>query len=78
MIASPSDVFEARDAVEKALHGWNNANSRTRSLVLLPWRWETGSVAVMGDHPQALINHQGVDDSDRVRAVRRAAGLADA
>lgn len=69
MIASPSDVTEARDAVEKALHGWNGANSLTRSMVLLPWRWETGSVAVMGDHPQALINQQGVDDSDIVFAL---------
>lgn len=69
MIASPSDVSEARDAVEKAPHGWNSANAQSRSLVLLPWRWETGAVAVMGDHPQALINQQGVDDSDVVIAL---------
>lgn len=69
MIASPSDVSEARDAVEKALHGWNSAHAQARSLVLLPWRWETGAVAVMGDHPQALINQQGVDDSDVVIAL---------
>lgn len=69
MIASPSDVPEARDAVEKAIHGWNDANARNRGVVLLPWRWETSSVPVQGAHPQDLINAQGVDDSDVVFAL---------
>lgn len=69
MIASPSDVPEARDAVEKAIHGWNDANARNRGVVLLPWRWETSSVPVQGGHPQELINAQGVDDSDVVFAL---------
>ena len=69
MIASPSDVPEARDAVEKAIHGWNDANARIRGVVLLPWRWETSSVPVQGAHPQDLINAQGVDDSDVVFAL---------
>lgn len=69
MIASPSDVPEARDAVEKAIHGWNDANARIRGVVLLPWRWETSSIPVQGAHPQDLINAQGVDDSDVVFAL---------
>lgn len=69
MIASPSDVPEARDAVEKAIHGWNDANAGLRGVVLLPWRWETSSVPVQGAHPQELINAQGVDDSDVVFAL---------
>ncbi|QCQ17252.1 DUF4062 domain-containing protein [Microbacterium sp. RG1] len=69
MIASPSDVPEARDAVERAIHSWNDANARTKQVILLPWRWETSSVPLLGGHPQKLINGQGVDDSDIVFAL---------
>lgn len=69
MIASPSDVPEARDAVEHAVRGWNDANARTKSVILQPWRWESSAVPVLGGHPQALINSQGVDDSDIVIAI---------
>ncbi len=69
MIASPSDVPEARDAVEKAIHSWNDANSKSKGIVLQPWRWETSAVPLLGSHPQALINAQGVDDSDIVFAL---------
>ncbi len=69
MIASPSDIPDARDAVEAAINGWNNTNARNKQVVLLPWRWETSSVPVLGGHPQSLINSQGVDDSDIVVAL---------
>lgn len=69
MIASPSDVPEARDAVERALYAWNDANAANKRVVLVPWRWETSSVPVLGGHPQKLINAQGVDDSDIVFAL---------
>lgn len=69
LIASPSDVQEARDAVERALRSWNDAHSRSKGVVLMPWRWETSSVPILGDHPQKLINLQGVDDSDIVIAL---------
>ena len=44
MIASPSDIPDARDAVEAAINDWNNANATNKQVVLLPWRWETSSV----------------------------------
>jgi len=69
MIASPSDIPDARDAVEAAINDWNNANAKNKQVVLLPWRWETSSVPVLGDHPQSLINAQGVDESDIVFAL---------
>lgn len=69
MIASPSDLVEARDAVEQALHDWNDANARSRGVVLHPWRWETSSVPVAGGPPQSIINAQGVDDSDIMFAL---------
>ena len=69
MIASPSDVSAARDEVEKAIYSWNDANAKSKQVILQPWRWETSSVPVMGGHPQQLINAQGVDDSDIVFAI---------
>lgn len=69
MIASPSDTVEARDAIEAAIHGWNGANAQSKQLVLQPWRWETSAVPILGDHPQSLINAQGVDESDIVFAL---------
>lgn len=69
MIASPTDTAEARDAVEAAIYGWNDANARNKQIILQPWRWETSSVPQLGDHPQSLINAQGVDESDIVFAL---------
>lgn len=69
MIASPSDLSGSRDTVEAAIHGWNTANSKNKQIVLLPWRWETSAVPTLGDRAQALINLQGVDDSDIVIAL---------
>lgn len=69
MIASPSDTTDARDAVESAIHGWNDANAKRKEVILLPWRWETSSVPLLGSHAQSLINSQGVDDSDIVFAL---------
>lgn len=68
-IASPSDVQDARNAVEKALHDWNAANSASKKIVLLPWRWETSSVPLLGSHPQELINEQGIDSADILIAI---------
>ena len=69
LVASPSDVPDARDAVEGALHSWNRLHATTRNVVLLPWRWETNSVPLLGGHPQEIINTQGVDGADIVVAL---------
>jgi hypothetical protein len=69
MIASPSDVEDDRDAVERAIYSWNDANAEKRGVILRPWRWETSAVPLLGAHPQRLINAQGVDKSDIVIAM---------
>lgn len=69
LVASPSDVPKARDTVESAIHSWNSSHAATRSIVLLPWRWESSSVPLLGDHPQSIINEQGVDGADIVVAL---------
>lgn len=69
MVASPSDVPEARDAVHRALHSWNDANARNRNVILLPLRWETSVVPLMGEDAQGIINRQLVDEADIVIAL---------
>ena len=69
MIASPSDVPEARDAVQRALLQWNETNSVSRQIVLVPRRWETGAVPMLGSHPQAIINNQLLAQCDCVIAI---------
>lgn len=69
LVASPSDVPDARNAVEDALHSWNRVHATTRNVVLLPWRWETDSVPLLGGHPQEIINAQGVEGADIVVAL---------
>ena len=53
---------------ERAIHSWNDANAESRGVVLVPWRWETSSVPMLGDHPQAILNSQGLDRADVVFA----------
>jgi len=69
MIASPSDVADARNAVYTAMGRWNEANADKRGVVLVPLRWESGTVPVLGDHPQAIINRQLLDRADVVIAL---------
>ena len=58
MIASPSDVPEARTAVYESLADWNDANTRHRNVILLPMKWETTAVPQLGTDAQDIINRQ--------------------
>jgi hypothetical protein len=69
LIASPSDTASERDAVERALHGWNAARSEREQVILLPRRWETNAVPRLGPTGQGVINAQLVDDADIVVAL---------
>jgi hypothetical protein len=55
MIASPGDTIEERDAIERALHGWNADRSEREQVVLLPVRWETTAVPRLGASGQSII-----------------------
>ena len=68
-IASPGDVNQFRDAVEQELHEWNGEHSRDRGIVLLPQRWETDSVPLLGDDGQFQVNAQILDDADILIAI---------
>jgi len=69
MIASPADITEAREHAHLAITRWNESNTANRNIVLVPLRWETSAVPMLGRHPQALINSQLVEKSDIVIAL---------
>jgi len=69
MIASPGDTADARDSVERAIHDWNSTHAESRSVVLLPWRWESSAIPESGNEPQAILNVQGLDRADIVFAL---------
>ena len=69
MIASPSDVRDAREAVYTALARWNETNTSTRNVALVPLRWETGAVPMLGSDGQEIINRQLLRRADLVIAL---------
>jgi hypothetical protein len=70
LIASPGDTREARDEVEKSLHGWNGSRAEREQIILLPRRWETDSVPRMGEGDgQEVINKELVDKADIVIVI---------
>ena len=69
LVASPGDVQEERQAIADIIHEWNNLNSRDRSIVLLPLRWETHAHPEMGAEPQSIINRQIVNECDMAVGV---------
>jgi len=64
LIASPSDVFEEREAVQNVIYNWNASNSVDMSIMFEPVLWETHVIPELGDRPQSIINKQIVNDSD--------------
>jgi hypothetical protein len=69
LIASPGDVNRERELIAEAIYDWNCINSRERSVVLLPLRWETHAFPELGTAPQAAINRQVVDHCDMAVGV---------
>jgi hypothetical protein len=56
MIASPSDVLEAREVAREVILEWNYINSQSTQVVIMPVGWETHSSPELGSRPQELIN----------------------
>lgn len=69
LIASPGDVDEERQAIPEVIGRWNNTNSETTKIVLLPVKWETHSAPLMGDRAQGVINDQMVTSCDMAIGV---------
>ncbi len=63
LIASPGDVERERDAVEAAIHAWNDEHSMDRGVVSHPVRWERASPR-QGASGQDVINKDLVATCD--------------
>ncbi|MDR3571305.1 MAG: hypothetical protein P4L81_03855 [Candidatus Pacebacteria bacterium] len=64
LIASPSDVDEEREIAVSVIQSWNDLNSYSRRIALLPLRWETHAAPDYGTRPQEVINRAIVDECD--------------
>lgn len=69
LVASPGDVSEERMAIPEVISEWNNVNSETNGVVLLPIKWETHSAPLMAGRPQGVINNQLVQSCDMAVGV---------
>jgi len=69
LIASPSDVNEERETTTRLIQHWNDINSYSKKIVLLPIKWETHSSPTFDVRPQEAINHQLVDSADLVIGI---------
>lgn len=69
LIASPSDVSEEQDVVEKATHDWNASHFSSAGILLNSVRWESHAYPASGDRPQAIINKQIVESGDILIAI---------
>ena len=70
-IASPGDVSDQRDEVEKIIWDWNNEHTDSKNIVLMPIRWENNSSAsyALDKDGQAVINEQILKSSDVLIAI---------
>ncbi|MBU8877961.1 hypothetical protein BGM26_03005 [Bacillus sp. FJAT-29790] len=65
LIASPSDVQQERDEIEKAIFEWNSVYAEHLQTVLLPSRWENDvTPTYSGTYSQQVINEQLVKKCD--------------
>jgi hypothetical protein len=82
LIASPSDVVDERELAVRVIQEWNDLNSYTRKVALLPLRWETHTAPEFGTRPQEAINRAIVDECDLLvgifwTRIGTATGIAD-
>jgi hypothetical protein len=65
LIASPSDVQQERDEIERVIFEWNIRYSEELNIILLPSRWENDVVPAYGGmDAQQVINEQLVNKCD--------------
>jgi hypothetical protein len=70
LIASPRDAKPGRDAIEQALHEWNDRRAHDTNVMLRPRRYEMSAVPLLGrGDSQTVINRQLVDSSEIIFAI---------
>lgn len=61
LIASPSDMGEARGVLRETLLDWNSVNGESAQLFFWPLMWERDAIPELGQPPQGILNRQLVD-----------------
>lgn len=70
LISAPGDVPPADlTALRKTISQWNLNFGRSVGLTVLPVSWTEHAVAEFGERPQAILNHQIVEESDLAVAL---------
>jgi hypothetical protein len=70
LISAPGDVPVADMAViRKTISQWNLNLGRHVGLTVLPVSWTEHAVAEFGERPQAILNHQIVEEADLAVAL---------
>lgn len=65
LISAPGDVpAEDLAVVRKTISQWNLNLGRVVGLTVLPVSWTEHAVAEFGERPQAILNHQIVEEAD--------------
>ena len=64
MIGAPSDIQHEIQIACQVVNKWNNINSESKQLILLPLHWSISSYPTSGLHPQKIINQQLIEKSD--------------
>lgn len=67
-VVGPSDTTEYKNLAIEVMNKWNIENTRQRKVVLLPWSSEF-AISDSGQHPQQLLNRQGIDNADVTVAI---------
>lgn len=66
LIATPSDLTEERDVIERCILQWTTKNAHHDGIVLLPIRWENSYSPTMSAAPQDALNAQFAHHCDMV------------
>jgi hypothetical protein len=70
LISAPGDVpIEDMAVIRKTISQWNLNLGRVVGLTVLPVSWTEHAVAEFGDRPQAILNHQIVEEADLAVAL---------
>lgn len=70
LISAPSDIPEEDLAtIKKTISQWNLSMGRPSSVTVVPMSWTEHATAEFGERPQALLNHQLVDEADIALAL---------
>lgn len=70
LISAPGDVpLEDMAVIRKTISQWNLNLGRHVGLTVLPVSWTEHAVAEFGERPQAILNHQIVEEADLAVAL---------